>query len=204
MSAFISSYCRITNESCKLDGKLVDSYSVDSGTWAKQLYNCLDIDYPKFHKMDDLAKFAFLATELASASLGTNHEYSDDEIGLCFANHSSSIVADSKFRISYTNDEAPSPGVFVYTLPNILMGEIAIRKKWFGDNRFLIQKEFDSKALLTQIDLMLESESAAILAGWVEVNNEGIDVLVFLVEKTDRSATSLELNNEVLSNLHQN
>lgn len=204
MSVYISSYCRLTKDSCILNGELLKTFEDGLGSWAKQLYKYLGLDYPKLHKMDELAKYAFLASEIATADLGIEKHYQDDEVGLLFANSSSSHIADTKFQKSYAIDGSPSPGVFVYTLPNILMGEISIRKKWFGDNRFVIQKEFDPSALITQIELMHSSGSDAVLAGWVEVNQEEIDVLVFIVEKTDRTTTSLELNKEVLSNLHQN
>ena len=38
------------------------------------------------------------------------------------------------------NKQKASPAVFVYTLPNIVIGEISIRNKWFGESAFFLMK----------------------------------------------------------------
>jgi hypothetical protein len=58
---------------------------------------------------------------------------------LVFANRSSSLDTDFKYQESINSQENyfPSPAVFVYTLPNICVGEISIKHKMQTENAFL-------------------------------------------------------------------
>ena len=39
--------------------------------------------------------------------------------------------------IQHADSYYPSPALFVYTLPNIVTGEIAIRNKYYGETSFV-------------------------------------------------------------------
>jgi len=60
-------------------------------------------------------------------------------------NASSSLESDEKHQefIRDRKKYSPSPSVFVYTLPNIMAGEIAIRHKIKGENTVFIFERFD-------------------------------------------------------------
>jgi len=90
--------------------------------FAKGLYRFMNLKYPKFHKMDELCKLGFLASEIL---LDSNTEVGEDT-ALVFSNRASSLDTDRKHQLSIKDrkDFYPSPAVFVYTLPNIIMGEI--------------------------------------------------------------------------------
>ena len=132
------SYCHINNDAVSINNESVFSND-GTDSWLKTVYHSLGIDYPKFHKMDDLAKLAFLATEYLSKDADFSG-LKDDELTLIFANSHSSYNTDNKFIHSYKEKGSPSPSLFVYTLPNILTGELAIRYKWYGENIFFILK----------------------------------------------------------------
>src|ERR1035437_834105 len=141
---YISCYCSVTNTTVAVDGKIY--FECDKspiGNFAKELYKKIDIDYPKFYKMDMLAKFAFLGVEIFKKHCPSITHYGDDEIALFFGNKKASADSDLQFFESYQNGGTASPSAFVYTLPSILMGELAIRNLWYGENLFVILPEFN-------------------------------------------------------------
>ena len=142
---YINSYCHISNDSVKINGEVstaINSSSIDEIT--RELYLSLDLKYSKFHKIDQLSKIAFIGTELMKKADSEISNSGENDIALLFSNSKSSADTDIKFQESYKNGGIPSPSLFVYTLPNILIGEIAIRNKWYGENMFTISNVFDS------------------------------------------------------------
>ena len=97
-------------------------------------------EYPKYYKMDGLCRLGLVASELLLQAEG-NVRFKDcyDRAVVLF-NRSSSISSDKKFLKSIQDKENyfPSPSVFVYTLPNIVTGEIAIRNHYYGETSFYI------------------------------------------------------------------
>jgi 3-oxoacyl-[acyl-carrier-protein] synthase-1 len=63
--------------------------------------------------------------------------------------------------------------VFVYTLPNIVTGEIAIRNKYHGESSFILLPEKSQEAMEQAIErAFLDSETTSVLTGWVEAMSE--------------------------------
>ena len=60
---FITTYCHITNDNVTIDNTLIFSNN-GSENWLKDIYKHIGIDYPKFYKMDKLAKVGFLGVEI--------------------------------------------------------------------------------------------------------------------------------------------
>lgn len=184
----ITSYCRISNSGYTLNDHKVSlevTEELDSLEFVSSLYKKMDCKYPKFHKMDLLAKTAFLGVELMLSENDSLKKLEDDEIALCFANKESSSFSDTIFLDSYTQGSNPSPSQFVYTLPNILIGELAIKNKWYGENLFLIFNQFDEIEFSNQINLLLNSDSKACVCGWVNVMNNKLDAFFFVVEQDE-------------------
>ena len=90
-------------------------------------------------------------------------------------NHSSSIVADRQFfdTIRDAENYFPSPSVFVYTLPNITAGEVAIRHHLCGETSFYILPERD-EALMQQIleATLAQTNATSAISGWVDAESE--------------------------------
>src|SRR5690606_41290579 len=84
--------------------------------------------------MDALSKLAFMASEMVL------RDEENKNTALVFANRSSSLDTDMKYQESISSAENyfPSPAVFVYTLPNICLGEISIRHQLQTENAFLV------------------------------------------------------------------
>ena len=128
-------------------------------------------DYPKFFKMDPLARLAFIATELLLKAEGCERFVDCDNRAVVLFNRTSSIAADRDYVASIDGDEGfyPSPSVFVYTLPNLSVGEIAMRNLYHGETSFYILPERDEKMInKVQEASMLDSATKSMITGWID------------------------------------
>ena len=135
------------------------------------VYERLGVDYRKFYKMDALSKLGFLASELLLKD--TDRETPKEDTGIALFNRSSSLEADRRYQktISDKNNFYPSPSEFVYTLPNIVTGEIAIRNKIYGETAFYVVADFQQDMLYEAIENMVNfAGMKRVLAGWTEVD----------------------------------
>lgn len=198
----ITAYCNLRADACAVNGEIVARRDADSGdSWFKQIYKQQELAYPKFYKMDMLSQAGYLASELIKRfNPGIAEAYADNEIALVFANASSSAETDRRFSQSYQDGGSPSPSLFVYTLPNIVLGEIAILNKWYGENMFAVLPKFAPGFFLDYGKILFASGSRALLCGWVEVTADTTDVFLFWVEEKEQG---LEWNEENLLHLSQ-
>jgi hypothetical protein len=182
---YIQSICTIQNNEIILDG--VSIFKLEPTTFSdfsKKAYQNFEINYPKFFKMDSLSKLAFLGAELLLKNkIDTEKE---NNIALVFANNSSSLDTDIKYQNSISDPENyfPSPAVFVYTLPNICIGEISIRHQLKSENSFFIFDEFNPAFMMNYANVLLDSKKAdKVLCGWVEYYDEEYKAFLYLVTK---------------------
>jgi hypothetical protein len=149
--------------------------------FAKLAYRYAGTDYAKFFKMDNLSKLSFIAADLL-----LNNEPDNSNTALLFANTSSSLDTDVKYNESIVNEDNyfPSPAVFVYTLPNICMGEISIRHKLYTENSFFIFDDFNPAFFANYAALLLDTNKAEkVLCGWVEFFKNDYKAFMYLVSK---------------------
>ena len=143
----------------------------DPKIFLKKAYQHFALDYPKFFKMDTLSKLAILNFEILV------QEEKIKNTALIFANSNSSYEIDQKFQSS--NASFASPALFVYTLPNIMLGEISIKHKLRSENIFFISKNFDPKLFtLYASQLFQEKKLTEAVCGWVDLHNNEYDVLL--------------------------
>ncbi len=171
--------CTIENSRIVLNNDTIfETQTENFQDFAKEAYKSLELNYPKFHKMDNLSKLAFLASEMILKD--ENHS----KTALVFANKSSSLDTDFKYQesINYQENYFPSPAVFVYTLPNICIGEISIKHKMQTENAFFVLEEFDEEFLNNYAEQILQSGKAEkVLCGWVELYQESYRAFVYLL-----------------------
>lgn len=140
------------------------------GQFIKQAYRQLDWKYPKFHKMDRLCKLATVAARVLLQQ-GALEGYASEDIAVVIANKTATYHTDRK-HVTSIQDRAnyyPSPAVFVYTLPNILVGELCIQYNIKGESAFFIQQKADIPFLFDYSQLLLKSGAAKVcLTGWVD------------------------------------
>ncbi|SFB06273.1 beta-ketoacyl-[acyl-carrier-protein] synthase family protein [Algoriphagus aquimarinus] len=185
MAIQVLSSCSIENGTVVVNG--TPEYSVENEVFSdflKSAYRHLDISYPKYFKMDKLCQLAFLGTEYL---LKTNDiPFTDDEVALCFFNGRSSLDTDSKHQQLINDGTKVSPAVFVYTLPNIMMGEIAIKNKWYGENLLILRPDFNFEEWALEADLLISSGKATYcLGGWVDVFQDNYQLHLYLVEAAE-------------------
>jgi hypothetical protein len=180
----IINYCSIRKGKIANTDQILYSSDDDKlGPFLKSFYKVNNILYPKFYKMDAQCKLAFIASEVLFTDFD-REKYKDDEIAMVFANSESTLATDMDYWESART--IASPALFVYTLPNIMMGEIAIKNKIKGENLFFIAEDFDSNLLLQQTELLFQNSSArVVVVGWVNYESEEKYLArLFLVSKT--------------------
>ncbi|MBR4735734.1 MAG: hypothetical protein IK052_06540 [Bacteroidales bacterium] len=118
--------------------------SIPSGTNLTALYRELVGDYPKFFKMDTLSKLGFLLTEMLLQGTEGRFTPREDRAVLVFSRNGS-LAND----INYAKrmEDFPSPALFVYTLPNIVAGEISIRNKYEGETSAYVLENYDRQLI---------------------------------------------------------
>ena len=186
----IESFCHIRDRRISKNGKTIfKNNETDFPNFIRTAYNSLDIEYSKFFKMDNLSKLAFIAADVLLK------EQEEKNIALVLSNNSSSLDTDRKHQksISDTDNFFPSPAVFVYTLPNICLGEISIKHKLFSENAFFVFKQFNPSALKDYTAILLNEKSAKkVLCGWVNFDNGKYDAFLYIVSNKGTFAHTAE------------
>ncbi|HPE77572.1 MAG TPA: hypothetical protein P5210_13820 [Draconibacterium sp.] len=195
----IINYCSIQKgEIANANGIIYSFEDSKLNSFLKSYYKQKKILYPKFYKMDAQCKLAFIASEVLFENFN-REDYNDEEIAMVFSNSESTLATDMEYWESAQS--IASPALFVYTLPNIMMGEIAIRNKIKGENLFFIAEDFDSDLLLQQTELVfLYSPAKVAVVGWVNYENEEkYQARLFLVSKTGDGKLFNKMNIEKLN-----
>lgn len=181
----ISGSCIISGNAVYKDGEQVlGVQSSDLPSFLLALYQHFELNYPKFYKMDNLSKLGWLASEVLLKDSFDKSQYQPGEIGVVLTNANSSLDADIKYWDS-VHDMA-SPSLFVYTLPNIVIGEICIRNGFKGEDALYITPQFDAAFLQQQVSYLLDNDILqACICGWIDVVGDKYKAALFLVEKSD-------------------
>ena len=179
------------------------SLSFKSSAEITGFYRSLQIDYPKFFKMDGLSKLGLLASEMIFKDDENRFVSSENIAVICF-NRSSSLDIDTQYQETIRNndDYYPSPSLFVYTLPNIVAGEIAIRNKFLGETSFYICKEFDAKQIVCTVkNAFSDKTTTAVLVAWVEYFEGKREVFMVLVKSKNGDVEFTEKQLKLLYNV---
>ena len=118
--------------------------------------------YPKYLKMDMMCRLGFIATELIAKQQTLNAD-----CAVIIFSRSGSLLNDINYQ--HTISDFPSPALFVYTLPNIVTGEIAIRHHLLTETSCYLLP-YDDWDMIHKI---VETTAAAtncsqVLYGWLE------------------------------------
>jgi len=189
MQLIIRKYISISKGRVAMNGKEVFFHKGKEvyRKFIRAAYKHFNIDYPKFFKMDPLSKLGFMSVEILLKELELSKHYKPDRIGLILTNGSSSLEVDEKHRESIRDRDNyfPSPSNFVYTLPNIMAGEAAIRHVFRGENTVLISKDFDAGLIHNITKLAFETSSVdCCICGWTEQYGNKYESLLFLIEQS--------------------
>ena len=127
-----------------LDATLLAAPSGPPVEALRAAYQALAMDYPKFHKMDLAAKLAVLVAEpVLRVARDRGADLAEGTAVLALSRSGSGSSDVEHWRIRQGSGLA-SPAVFVYTLPNIGVGELTIRHGMRGPSLCLMTPGPDS------------------------------------------------------------
>lgn len=182
MNPVISAYCHIINNRVFLNGELVFEMAPgdDRAEFMKAAFRQTGTKYPKFFKMDEYSKLGFLAAEVLLKSVNQS-DMMPESTGIVLSNSHATLTTDRQFQSSIQSDGAffPSPAVFVYTLPNIMAGEMAIRHHFNGENAFFVSSSFDSAWHANYVNqLLLGQKISSCISGWVDLDEQNYEAFL--------------------------
>ena len=111
----------------------------------------------RFGRMDLASQLAVAAVEALQINFDA---YPREKIGICLAAAAGSLSTDVEFWRGRDGTGGPSPILFTYTLPNVAIGEIAIRHRLTGPNLCLVGNE---NILIEAADMLQRGEAEACL-----------------------------------------
>lgn len=187
MTNSITASCLIRNNQVWHNGQCIyqhPSLGADSlPDFLNACYRWRGADYGKFFKMDSLCKVGWLAAELLADAVPSETK----AVGVVLQNRSSSYDSDYQHQSAIQEPAAcyPSPAVFVYTLPNIVIGEICIRHGYQGENALFVVPDFDADFQAGYVNYLLNGQLVrACLGGWVEAGTHGYEAFLYVAEPT--------------------
>lgn len=180
---YIQKYCHLKDHSVFVDGEKVFSVDKEFNTkeFFKSVYQNIGEKYSKFFKMDSLSKLTFLSAEFL-----LNNIEVEDNTAIVLSNRASSLDTDRKHQEAISDHENyfPSPAVFVYTLPNIGIGEISIKHQLKSENAFFVFDNYNAKFHYNYEKILIQTnKSDSVLAGWVDIDQDSYEAFLYLISK---------------------
>jgi hypothetical protein len=185
MNSNIIAHCIVRGNTILLNGKIIyqqEDKSSNLEEFLTAVYRHWEINYPKFHKMDLLSKLAFITAEKLMEIKGVNPQ----DLAIVLSNQSSSIISDTAYQksIQHADNYFPSPAVFVYTLANIMVGELCIKHKIAGENIVFITQDFEVDSIIDYTNILLENNLCkTCLCGRIDASADEYEAFFYVVEK---------------------
>lgn len=158
--------------------------SIPCGASLTDLYRQWAGDYPKFFKMDTLSKLGFLLAEMLVHDEPERFTFREDRAVLVFSREG--CVANDR-NYARSMQDFPSPALFVYTLPNIVSGEISIRNKWGGESSAFVLESYDEARIREIVkQAFQDSCTQSAFVAWIDCAADDKFVTnAWLIDKTD-------------------
>ena len=199
--AVITRYCHIRQQTLRANGQLVfkgAGGSLDEFSESALLH--LGMQYPKFYKMDRTSKLGLLSVEVLLRNTDVARR-NPDSIAVVLSNAHASLDTDRRYF--ETTKAIASPALFVYTLTNIVTGEICIRHGFKGENAFFVTSQFEPGTMADYVNNVMQKDSTSTcVAGWVDVLGEQHDVFLYLVEKSKGQSEAWPHDAETIEKLY--
>jgi len=176
----------ITPNEVRVDGQVL-RHNENGAAMLTELYRTHVGDYPKFFKMDTLCKLGFIASELLLNAEGERCFEPREDRAVILFNRNASLQADTHYQSTIQDPDNffPSPAAFVYTLPNIVTGEIAIRNKYYGETSCMVIEDADERLMTQNLKAAFQDPvTTSIIGGWVDCcDEEHFKADIFIMEK---------------------
>lgn len=178
----------VTPHSVVLNGNILPT-SKTGDALLTECYRFSKADYPKYFKMDPLCRLGFVAAELLLQGQEEERFVPREDRAVVLASCHGCLSTDQRYEETIQPGENyfPSPAVFVYTLPNIVTGEIAIRNKYLGEtSMYLFEETTDEDERLRLLENMTFQDpvTTSALIGWVDYKDgEHYTAKLYLITK---------------------
>lgn len=170
--------------------KIFDKPGMESAEFLEALYKESDVEYPRFYKMDNLCKTAFITAELLLRTVPWKQGLQAEEAGIVLSNAHSSLDTDIRYEASLA--QTPSPSLFVYTLPNVMIGELCIRHAVKGETACFVFDIFDAAFQTDYVNTLFETgKIKTCLSGWVDFYDGKAESFLYVAEKNKREKSNL-------------
>ncbi|HTF21167.1 MAG TPA: hypothetical protein VK658_23990 [Chryseolinea sp.] len=197
----ITRYCHIRQQTLRDGDRIVfrnQARSLDD--FCEEAFRHLGVQYPKFYKMDRTSKLGILGVEVLLRGTDVRDRH-PESVAMVLSNAHASL--DTDLRYFETMKGIASPALFVYTLSNIVTGEICIRHGFKGENAFFVTPAFEPAMMAGYVNSVMEKHTTSTcVAGWVEVLGEQHDVFLYLVEKSEGAQASWPHDTETIEKLY--
>jgi len=130
-------------------------------------------DQSRFFKMDLYSRLAYVGTGLLAKDALNGYDPAD--LAIFIFTQNGSVLADRKHLSSFSNPEEfyPSPAVFINTLPNVVLGEIAVKNNIKGETTLVLLPSRDEATMNTVIQASVAAtRPSAVIYGWVDCDAE--------------------------------
>jgi hypothetical protein len=177
----ISSYVLLRGNRIVVDGEVVfENQGTSDMDFMNLAYGHFKIDYPKFFKMDRLCQTGFIAAELL---LRGKEQGLPEETGIIISSANSSLDTDLRYEASLQT--TASPALFVYTLPNILIGELSIKHRLKGESACFVFDIFGAEFQAEYINSLFETgKIKRCVSGWADYYDGTAEAFFYLAEPT--------------------
>lgn len=172
---------RVATIAMQGDGK------VNFNEYIRAQYKTLGDSNLKFYKMDNLCKLGYIAS--IKLLEGFSFDCESSEIAVVLSNKNSSLDSDLRHQNSIETvplDEV-SPAIFVYTLPNIVAGEIAIKHKIQGETIFFIAENYDEQFMCNYAEGLFRKGIKYVIYGWCELLGSDFSVDLTMIKNRESS-----------------
>lgn len=126
-------------------------------------------DDSRYFKMDQFSRLAYVGAGLVAGD--ELKDISPEDTAVFIFTKTGSVLADRKHLSTFSDKEEfyPSPAVFINTLPNIVLGEIAIKNNVKGETTLVMLPEEDEAVIDRVIRATLDAtRPKAMIYGWVD------------------------------------
>ena len=130
-------------------------------------------DGSRFFKMDLFSRLAYVAVGLLAKD--APGEYVPEETGLLIFTLNGSVLADRKHLSTFAKPDEyyPSPAIFINTLPNVVLGEMAVTHRIKGETTLVMLPGRDEETMDSILDATLAATRPSVLiTGWVDCESE--------------------------------
>lgn len=126
-------------------------------------------DGSRYFKMDQFSRLAYVGAGLLAGD--ELKDISPEDTAVFIFTKTGSVLADRKHLSTFSDKDEfyPSPAVFINTLPNIVLGEIAIRNNVKGETTLVMLPEEDEAVMDRVMRVTLDATCpGAMICGWVD------------------------------------